>query len=161
MVKIKPLLSGKCYNDADSLCNPIIFGPVLPASLPNMNLSDVGFFKGNLRSQTLFEVPPDCYCTKAKTTWRTASLLRKHAEPANFVYLMLILRRVRIIGSKRQAAFHSALFNNTPLVIRGTSNNKQLTIIKPKQTGINRNKYTFCTIKSLEPLKNSKTSCVP
>ncbi len=43
--------------------NPIIFVPVLPASLPNMNISDVGFFKGNLRSQTFFEVPPDCYCT--------------------------------------------------------------------------------------------------
>jgi hypothetical protein len=29
------------------------------------------------------------------------------------------------------------------------------------QTGINRNKYTFCILKSLEPLKNSKTSRVP
>jgi hypothetical protein len=75
--------------------------------------------------------------------------------------LMLILRRFRIIRSKRQAAFHSALFNNTPLVNRATSNNKKLTIIKPTQTGINRNKYTFCTIKSLEPLKYAKTSRVP
>jgi hypothetical protein len=48
--------------DADSLCNPIIFVPVLPASLTNLSISDVGFFKGNLRSQTFFEVPPDCYC---------------------------------------------------------------------------------------------------
>jgi hypothetical protein len=29
------------------------------------------------------------------------------------------------------------------------------------QTGINRNKYTFYVLKSLEPLKNSKTSRVP
>jgi hypothetical protein len=39
-----------------------------------MNISDVGFFKGKLRSQTFFEVPTDCYCTSANTTWRTASL---------------------------------------------------------------------------------------
>jgi hypothetical protein len=53
------------------------------------------------------------------------------------------------------------MFNYTPLVIRRTSKNKQLTIVKPTQTGIYRNKYTFCTIKSLEPLKNSNTSRVP
>jgi hypothetical protein len=34
-------------------------------------------------------------------------------------------------------------------------------IIKPTQNGINRNKQTFYTIKSLEPLKNSNTSSVP
>jgi hypothetical protein len=73
---------------------------------------------------------------------------------------MLILRRFRIIRSKRQAAFHSALFNNTPLVLRGTSNNKQLTIIKPTQTGINRNKY-FLHYKIIGAPKNSKTSRVP
>jgi hypothetical protein len=59
---------------------------------------------------------------------------------ANFFYLKPILRQFRIIRCKRQAALHSALFNYTPLVIRGTSKNKQLTIIKPTQTGINRNK---------------------
>jgi hypothetical protein len=32
----------------------------------------VGFFKGKLRSQIFFEVPPDCYCTSVNTTWRTA-----------------------------------------------------------------------------------------
>ncbi len=64
-----------------------------------------------------------------------------------------ILRRFRIIRCNRQAALHSALFNYNPLVIRGTSKNKQLTIVKPTQTGIYRNKYTFCPIKSLEPLK--------
>ncbi len=43
---------------------------------------------------TLFEVtdnyilkvpaatPPDCYCTLVNTTWRTASLIKDHAEPA-------------------------------------------------------------------------------
>jgi hypothetical protein len=51
-----------------------------------------------------------------------------------------ILRRFRIVRCNWQAALHSALFNYTPLVIRGTSKNKQLTIIKPTQTGINRNK---------------------
>ncbi len=40
----------------------------------------------------------------------------------------------------RQAALHSALFNYAPLVIGGSDKNKQLTIIKPTKTGINRNK---------------------
>jgi hypothetical protein len=53
------------------------------------------------------------------------------------------------------------LFNYTPLVIGGIDKNKQLTIVKPTQTGINRNKYTFCILKLLEPLKNLKTSRVP
>jgi hypothetical protein len=48
--------------------------------------------------------------------------------------LILILHRFRIIRCNRQAALHSALFNYTPLVIGGTENNKQLTIIKPTQT---------------------------
>ncbi len=41
--------------------------------------------------------------------------------------------------SNRQAALQSALFNYTPLVIGGTDKNKQLTIIKPTQSGINHN----------------------
>ncbi len=80
---------------------------------------------------------------------------------AIFFCLLPILRRFRIVRCNRQAALHSTLFNYTPLVIGGTDKNKQLTIIKPTQTGINRNKYTFCTIKSLEPIKNLKTSRVP
>jgi hypothetical protein len=75
----------------------------------------------------------------------------------NLRQLCLLDANIMLIqNNKKQAAssFTSALFNNTPLVIRGTGKNKQLTIIKPTQTGINRNKYTFCTIKSLEPLKN-------
>ncbi len=59
---------------------------------------------------------------------------------ANFFYLMLNLRWFRIRRYKRQAALHSALFNYTPLIIRGTCKNKQLTITKPTQTGINRKK---------------------
>ncbi len=47
-----------------------------------MNKSDVGFFKEKLRSQTFFEVPPDCYCTSENTTRRTASLIQDHAESA-------------------------------------------------------------------------------
>ncbi len=58
----------------DSLCNRINFVTELPASLLNMNISDVGFFKGKLRSQTFFEVPPDCYWTSVNTIWRSASL---------------------------------------------------------------------------------------
>jgi hypothetical protein len=57
-------------------------------------------------------------------------------------YLIPILRRFKIIKCIWQAAVHvySALFNYTPLVIEGTDKNKQLTIFKPTQTGINRNK---------------------
>ncbi len=51
-----------------------------------------------------------------------------------------ILLRFRIVRCNRQAALHSALFNYTPLVIGGTDKNKQLSIVKPTQTGINRNK---------------------
>jgi hypothetical protein len=54
------------------------------------------------------------------------------------------------------SSFTFNLFNYTPLVIRRTDKNKQLT-----HTGINRNKYTFYVLKSLEPLKNTKTSRVP
>jgi hypothetical protein len=79
----------------------------------------------------------------------------------DFLNMMPILRQFIIVRCKRQAALHSALFNYTPLVIRGASKNKQPTIIKPTQAGINCNKSTFWTIKSLEPLKNSNTSRVP
>ncbi len=51
-----------------------------------------------------------------------------------------ILRQFRIIRCNRQAALHSAVFNYTPFVIGGADKNKQLTNIKPTQTGINRNK---------------------
>jgi hypothetical protein len=97
-----------------------------------MNISDVGFLKGKLKSQTFFEVPTDFYCTSANTTWRTASLIQDHAEPTPaFFYLIPTLRRFRILRCKRQAALHSALFNYTPLVIGGTDKNKQLTNFKP------------------------------
>ena len=100
----------------------------------------VGFFKGKLRSQTFFEVPPDCYCTSVNTTWCTASLIQDPADSANFFYLVPILGQFRIVRGNRQAAIHSALFNYTPFVIGGTDKNKQLTNFKPTQTGINRNK---------------------
>jgi hypothetical protein len=38
------------------------------------------------------------------------------------------------------AALYSVQFNYTPLVIRRTDENKQLTIVKPTETGINGNK---------------------
>jgi hypothetical protein len=130
----------------------LIFVTELPASLLNMNISDVGLFKGKFRSQTFSEVPTDCYCTSANTTWRTASLIQDHAEPmTTFFYLMPLLRRFRIKRCKRQAALHSALFNYTPLVIGGTDKNKQLTNFKPTETGINRNKYTFAVLNHWSP----------
>ncbi len=54
--------------------------------------------------------------------------------------LLLLLLLLLIIRCNRQAALQSALFNYTPLVIGGTDKNKQLTIAKPMQTGINRSK---------------------
>jgi hypothetical protein len=47
-----------------------------------MTISDVGFFKEKFRSQTFFEVPPDFYGTSVNMTWRTASQIQDHAEPA-------------------------------------------------------------------------------
>ncbi len=81
LVEIKHLLSGKCQKHAYILCCPINFVSELPASFLKMNICDVVFFKGKLRSQTFFEVPPDCYCTSVNTTRRTASLIQDHAEP--------------------------------------------------------------------------------
>jgi hypothetical protein len=71
--------------------------------------------------------------------------------------MIQILRQIEIIRCNQQAALHSALFNYTPLWIGGTDKNKQITIAKPMQTGINCNNLTFCT----EPLNISKTSCNP
>jgi hypothetical protein len=62
----------------------------------------------------------------------------EHEEPRpTFLFDINILP---IIRCNQQAALHSPLFNYTPLVIGGTDKNKQLTIIKPTQTGIYRNK---------------------
>jgi hypothetical protein len=51
------------------------------------------------------------------------------------------------------SSFTIILFNYTPLVTRVTDKNKQLTIAKPMQTGINRKKYT------LLELANVKLNC--
>jgi hypothetical protein len=91
-------------------------------------------------SQTFFEVPPDCYCTLVNTAWHTASLMQNLRQ---LFLLDQILSRFRIVRCNRQAAVHSAMNNYTPLVIGsggGADKNKQLTNIKPSQTGINRNK---------------------
>jgi hypothetical protein len=116
----------------DSLCSLINFVPELPASLPPCRL-----FQRKIEVSNFFEVPPDCYCTSVNTTWRTASLMQNLCQ---LFLLDPILRRFRILRCNRQAALHSAMFNYTPLVIRRTDKNKQLTIVKPTQTGINRNK---------------------
>jgi hypothetical protein len=49
----------------------------------------------------------------------------------------------------------------TPLAISRNDKNKQLTIIKATQPGINRNRSTFSTIKSSQTLTNFKTNRVP
>jgi hypothetical protein len=58
---------------------------------------------------------------------------------------------------------YSTKKNANPLLSLVISRNDKKTanIIKTKQTGINRNKYIFCTMKSSEPLKNLKTSRIP
>jgi hypothetical protein len=64
-----------------------------------------------------------------------------------------------LIQNNKALAAGSFTFNPvhyTQLVIRGTDKNKQLIIVKPTQNGINRNKYTFCVLKSLEPPKKFK-----
>ncbi len=58
--------------------------------------------------------------------------------------------------SNRQAPLNSALFNYTPLVIGRTDKNKQLTIIKPTQSGINRKKINFLNYKIIEAPKKFK-----
>ncbi len=60
---------------------------------------------------------------------------------------------VLLVQYKQQANPLLLTHNYTPLVISRNNKIKQLTIIKPMQTGINREKYTFCNIKSLEHLK--------
>ncbi len=68
-----------------------------------------------------------------------------------------ILRLFRIVRCNRQAALHSALFNYTPLVIRRTSKNKQLTIISQHKLALTAINELFALyIKSLEPLKKFK-----
>jgi hypothetical protein len=57
-----------------------------------------------------------------------------------FLCMVPILRRFRIVRCNRQAALYSVQFNYTPLEIRRIDKNTQLTIVKPTQTGINRNK---------------------
>jgi hypothetical protein len=59
---------------------------------------------------------------------------------ANFLCMVPILHRFRIVRCNRLAALYSVQFNYTPLEIRRTDKKKQLTIVKPTQTGINRNK---------------------
>ena len=79
-------------------------------------------------------------CTSANITWRTAGTEQVCRNYANFLCMVSIFRRFRIVRCNRQAALYSAQFNYTPPVVRRTDKNKQLTIVKPTQNGINRNK---------------------
>jgi hypothetical protein len=74
----------------------------------------------------------------------------------NFFYFIPILCRFRIIICMQQAALLSGLFNYTPLVIRRSDKNKQLTIIKPTQTGTN-----FLLSKIIGAPKKFKTQARP
>jgi hypothetical protein len=65
-----------------------------------------------------------------------------------------IQRQLLLVQYKQQANPLLSMNNYTPLVVSRNDKNKQLAIIKPKQTSINRNKDTFCIIKSSETLKN-------
>jgi hypothetical protein len=67
-----------------------------------------------------------------------------------------IQRQLLLVQNKQQANPILSMNNYTPLVICRNDKNKQLTIIKPMQTGINRNKYTFCIIIRAERLKKNK-----
>jgi hypothetical protein len=55
-----------------------------------------------------------------------------------------------------------AASNHTPLVFSGNDKNMHAAdIIKPTKTRINRVKYTFCIIKSLERLQNKNKKLAP
>jgi hypothetical protein len=61
-----------------------------------------------------------------------------------------ILRQPLLVQYKHQTNPLWPINNYTPLVISRNGKNKQPNIVKPTQTGINRNKYTFCIMKSSE-----------
>jgi hypothetical protein len=78
----------------------------------------------------------------------------------------IFLLETNITPVQNNKALTASSFTFNPLQIystcnKGTDKNKQLTFVKPTQNGINCNKSTFCVLKSLNPLKNSKTSRVP
>ncbi len=127
-------------NHADSLCNPINFVTELPASLLNMNISDVGFLKENWGLKFPLRCRQIVIAHRQIPLGILIAQTRSCRTYANFFYLIQILRWFIIIRCKQQAALHSALFNYTPLVVGRTDKNKQLTNFKPTQTGINRNK---------------------
>ncbi len=56
---------------------------------------------------------------------------------ADFLHLVPILHRFRIVRRNLQAALHSALFNYTPLVICGDRQTYAANIVKPKQIRFN------------------------
>jgi hypothetical protein len=59
-------------------------------------------------------------CTSANTTWRTAGTVRVQVcrNYANFICIVPILNRFRIVRCNRLAALYSAQFNYNPLEIR-------------------------------------------
>ncbi len=60
-----------------------------------------------------------------------------------------------------ESSFTFSHVQYTPLVIGGADNNKQLTNIKPTQTGINRNKWTFWNYKIIGASKKFKNQLHP
>jgi hypothetical protein len=65
---------------------------------------------------------------------------------------MAIQRQPLLLQYKQQANPLLSVHNYTPLVIRRNGKNKPLTLLSQgKLHGINRNKYTVCTMKSSQP----------
>ncbi len=66
--------------------------------------------------------------------------------------------------SAGQATNHAIHFYQCTIILHlwlaGMGQNKQQTLLNQRYL-VNRNKYTFCTIKTSEPRNNLKTSCVP
>ncbi len=127
----------------DSFYNPINFVSGLPASLSyqcsvvvsvlckpiGAKLRPISEHRVNFNSRS------DCYLhirkyhlVHRRPNTRFYGACKTYA---NFFYLIPILCRFRIIRCNQQGALHSALFNYTPLVIKGTDKNKQVTIINP------------------------------
>ncbi len=80
--------------------------------------------------------------------------------PTPYLGKWQIQRQKLLVQYKQQANLLLSMHNYTPLVIRGNFK-KTFNIIKPVQTLINCQKYTFCVTKSLELLTNWKTGRVP
>jgi hypothetical protein len=65
-------------------------------------------------------------------------------------------RRPLLVRYKHQNNPHLSMHNYIPLVISANDKDKQLTLLSQHKLAFNREKYTFCVIKSLDNLTNVK-----